>query len=107
LSGFDGTSETGSNRYKLFNEDVLRKVVLNRLVLQMTQCGLCRPDPKVTLCLAAGNIYNERDEIAAIFEDHGWNLWDSEWLQEELRVLSESDYEDSIEAIVTKILLRK
>ena len=107
LSGFDGTSETEANRYKLFNEEVLREVVLNRLLLQMTQRGFCQPGANVTLCLAAGNIYNEHDEIAAVFEDNGWNLWDSEWLREELAILSESDYEDSVEAIVTKILLRK
>lgn len=106
LSGFNGTNEQQASRYKLFNEEVLREVVLGRLESQMTARGFCQQNPTVTLCLAAGNIYNQREEIAALFEDNGWKLWDAEWLQEELAALSESGYEDSVEAIVTKILLR-
>lgn len=107
LSAFDGSSKQQANRFKLFNESTLREVVLNRLVLQMTERGFCRPNPSVTLCLVAGNIYNQRDEIAAIFDERGWLLWDAEWLREELTTLAKSGYENSVEAIVSKLLLRE
>ena len=107
LSAFDGSSEAHANRFKLFNEPKLREVVFNRLAIQFTERGFCRPDPTMTLCLVAGNIYNHREEIVALFERNDWQLWDAEWLRAELGVLAESGYDNSVEAIVSKLLLRK
>src|SRR5258708_3590468 len=56
----NGTFEP-TKRYKLFSDNVLRGVVLNRLVEQLCRSQACQPVPKVTLCLAAGNIARKTD----------------------------------------------
>ena len=39
FSSFDGSSEREANRYKLFNEEELRKVFFNRLSMQLVESG--------------------------------------------------------------------
>ena len=46
---FDGSDQRAANRYKLFNEETLRRVVLNRLSLQMCESGLVSKNPKTCL----------------------------------------------------------
>ena len=43
-------------RYKLFSDDALREVVLNRLAEQLLQRGACETRPKPVLALAAGKL---------------------------------------------------
>jgi hypothetical protein len=108
LSGFDGSSEVESNRYKLFNESKLREVVFNRLVSQLEVLGACAPEPQVRLCLAVGHIYRDedRDGLHALFEKNGWELLDEEWIKIRLKRLAEIGYENSTAAVVTKLLIR-
>jgi len=57
---FDGTSpDDAKRRYKLFNEPELRRVVFNRLCLQLAAAGACRDGPEVRLSLACGKVRNE------------------------------------------------
>ena len=49
-TAFDGSNPNHAERYKLFNDPELRRVVFNRLGLQLAECGACRPDPKIRLC---------------------------------------------------------
>jgi len=51
----------GAGRYKLFTEPGLRQVVFNRIKRQLVSARAVRPNPSMTLCLAAGNIRSEAD----------------------------------------------
>jgi hypothetical protein len=51
-SSFDGTSLNDAERYKLFNEPELRRIVFNRLCLDLATPGAGREMPQVRLALA-------------------------------------------------------
>lgn len=106
--GFRTDDQEGTGRYKLFNEPETWRVVSRRLVLQLTEKGLCRPDPSLQLCLAAGNVRNEpdRQKLRELFAQRGWQLWDEYWLNQQLAALAESKYENEVAAVVAKLLLR-
>ena len=84
LSAFDGSNQLHARRFKLFNDDVLREVVFRRLSIELTERGFCLPEPRIQLCLAAGNIYRDTGELAKLFVARGWILWDRHWLRDEL-----------------------
>lgn len=109
ISGFDGSNANAANRYKLFNDDNLRQVVFNRLILQLEEAGSCRSSPNITLCLAAGRVASEADRIKLKehFSNRGWLFWDDEWLRSALVEVSKRGYENEVLAIVAKLLLRK
>ena len=106
---FDGSDTQFSSRFKLFNESNLRRVVFTRLRRQMADLGLITEETKLKLALACGKIVSKTDRgnLREHFEKMGWELWDSEWLQEKLRKISEGGYENSQISVVSKILLRK
>ncbi len=81
---------------------------MKRLVSQLEQLKLCRPKPKVSLCLASGKIANVTDRVGLKnhFEKCGWKLFDDNWIAQHLKEASESDYENDISLVVTKLLLR-
>lgn len=108
FKGFNGSDERHVQRYKLFNEEKLRQVVLDRLVAQMVETGLCSPSPIVHLCLAAGHIATEEDrkKLKAYFAQQQWQLFDEEWILERLAAISKSSYENDIATIVTKLVMR-
>ena len=108
FKGFDGSNETHAQRYKLFNETVLRETVLGRLERQLVEAGACAPSPNVRLCLAAGNIatLEDRRKLEEHFNDKGWDLYDDEWLRKRLAGLADAGYEDSVASIVSKLLLK-
>lgn len=107
-AAFDGRNAQFAARFKLFTDDVLRRVVTQRLVAQLAMTGTIRPRPAVTLCLAAGRIASEGDRAAlrTHFDRSGWLLWDDEWLGQELQHLSRGGYENDIASVVAKLLLR-
>ena len=87
-----GVSGKGrKNLYKLFNDSVLRKTVLNRLVKELVESDSCASFPSVTLCLAAGKIARDadRENIKKLFERNGWRLFDDSWLSKRLKSLGE------------------
>ena len=94
------------DRYKLFTDPKLREVVFSRLVNQLIEAGSCRPDPTVTLCLAAGHIHSERDrsEIRQIFAAKEWQLWDEGWLIGKLEEMNSAGYENDVAQVVVKLL---
>ena len=97
-----------SDRYKLFNDDVLRRVVFSRLKAQLVKAGSCRSRPKVRLCLAAGKIASENDRtlLRKHFKTRGWLLWDDKVLREALERVATSGYDNQVAAVVAKLLLR-
>jgi hypothetical protein len=107
LSSFDGSNNVHAHRFKIFNDEVLRETVFNRLSLQLVEAGFCERPPNIQLCLAAGNIYQDIEPIRKIFIKNGWLLWEPELIRKEIEALVKSGYDNSVIAVVTKILLRK
>lgn len=94
-------------RYKLFTEPLLRKVVLDRLIEQFVEAGFCASNPIIELGLAAGKIpSSDLKQIHEYFKAEGWALWDNGYLKKELELLSKSGYENTVTAVVSKLLLR-
>jgi len=96
------------DRYKLFNDAKLRRVVLNRVVKQLVSSGACAQSPTVHLCLAAGKIRSQQDRevIGKLFKRNKWMLFDESWLVERLGSVSRMSYENDIASFVAKLLLR-
>jgi hypothetical protein len=96
-----------AHRYKLFNDRTLRTVVLDRLAAQLTARGLCRKNPSVRLCLVAGRIKNanDRETLMKLFSKNGWQLWDDNWLREQLSELARDGYDNQVASVVAKLLL--
>lgn len=103
----NGTFEP-ERRYKLFTDDVLRSVVLDRLAKQLQDTGACVHSPRVRLCLAAGKIArkSDRDGLLQHFASKGWLLFDSYWVRERLLKASQCGYENDVAFVVSKLLLR-
>ena len=103
-----GSDQKRAGRYKLFNNDVLRGVVLNRLSCQMVEAGLIPKQHKTTLALVCGNIASKQDrqDLDHYFRTQGWLLRDAVWLKKKLTSMSKSGYENSPVAVVSKLLLR-
>ncbi len=105
-SSFIENGKVEVKRYKLFTDTVLRDVVFNRLSIQLVESGFCPAPPEITLCLVAGNIYQDAKPIQDHFKKNGWELWDADWLRNELEILSKSGYDNTVVAIVSKLLDR-
>ena len=73
LRAFDNNDEKAVDRYKLFTDERLRRVVFNRLRLQFAQTGACGPEAKVKLSLACGRIASDadRDGLHKLFSQMG------------------------------------
>lgn len=105
-SGFQQGSKN-SERYKLFNDPVLRRTVINRLRRQFYEVGACPQRPSVRLGLACGKIKDSnRSWIKRHFKNKGWDLWDEVWLRDRLKKLAARGYENQVSAVVAKLLLR-
>lgn len=96
-------------RYKLFSDDsTLRTIVLNRLAGQLISTGACNPNPRVTLCFAAGKIAKKTDRngLQSHFSEQSWQLFDPDWIRQRLVLASKRGYENDIAFVVSKLLLR-
>ena len=106
-SSFDGISPDDAERFKLFNEPELRRIVFNRLCLELAASGACREMPQVRLSFACDKVRNEdRAAIRAHFERQGWELWDESWLRKRLEHMAQQGYEDQGSAVVAKLFSR-
>jgi hypothetical protein len=108
-AGFDGSNKKAADRYKLFNESTLRRIVVHRLCKQLTESGACRKNPSVKLALACGKIKSDIDRIKlhAHFKKKKWELWDEEWLKDRIRNMANQSYENQIASVVAKLILRE
>lgn len=106
--GVDGTNPNEAKRYKLFNDDTLRRVVFNRLTKQLEVSGACGQSPTIVLALAAGKIASEGDrvELKKYFKTNEWILFDSHWLKCQLEKISKDGYENAVASVVAKLLMR-
>lgn len=105
-AAFDGSNASLAKRYKLFCDATLRRVVRQRLVRQLEESGFCAKNPTVQLCLAAGKIKGNEAWLRKHFERNKWLLLGPDQIREELAALRDIGYENSVSAVVTKILLR-
>jgi hypothetical protein len=103
---FVGKNGKDEKKYKLFFEDTLREVVLGRLVKQLIQHGFCPATPRVSFGLAAGKIHGDEASLRGRFKERGWELWTPSFIRGELTALRDSKYENSVAAVVAKVLLR-
>jgi hypothetical protein len=103
---FDGTKPAAAGRYKLFCDPTLRRIVLRRLETQLVKAGFCAKKPTVKLCLAAGKIQGDETWLRTHFVRKGWVLMGPKEIRETLQSLRDTGYEDSVAAIVSKLLLR-
>lgn len=106
-AAFDGSKPSEQKRYKLFFDATLRRVVLSRLVRQLEHIGFCRPRPKVRLGLAAGKVHGDSQWLKKHFDRKGWLLWGPARIKSELEGLRDVGFENSVAAIVAKLLLRE
>lgn len=108
LRAFDGSDPKFAKRFKLFNNEHLRRVVFGRLRQQFADSGACAPNATVKLSLVCGRISTsaDRERLHKHFADRGWDLWDEPWLRQRLQVMSERGYENQVSAVVAKLLLR-
>ncbi|HVT04156.1 MAG TPA: hypothetical protein VHL58_12380 [Thermoanaerobaculia bacterium] len=106
IAGLDASDPDHPNIYKLFVDETLRRVVLGRLVSQMVERGFCRSEPTVKLGLAAGKIHGEVAALQSFFDNKGWTLWTPEMISDELSQLAQSGYDNSVAAVVSKLILR-
>lgn len=108
LRAFDGNDERFAERFKLFGDEQLRKVVFARLCQQFAASGACQLGPEVKLCLACGRIASDADRegLHKYFAAKGWELWDEKWLRARLEEMSKRGYENQVSAVVAKLLLR-
>lgn len=93
-------------RYKLFTEPILRRTVLACLRRQYVAQGFCARRPTVRLGLAAGRVYGDEARLRMVFRRRGWRFWGPQDVKRELRALRDSQYENSVAAVVAKLLLR-
>lgn len=96
------------DRYKLFTDALLRKVVLNRLSIQLQEVGACASAPRITLCLAIGKFdqRTSRDELDHHFKINGWRLFPPEWFRTQLMRASAAGYENDVAFVVSKLITR-
>jgi hypothetical protein len=94
-------------RYKLFHDATLRETVLERLRLQMTQCGLCPSDASIRLGLVHAHATSRNAALLReIFDANDWLLFGPDWIRERLGRMSRGSYENNTAALVAKLLLR-
>ena len=106
VSTFAGKNPDNIKRYKLFFDDVLRKVVLKRLERQFLARGFCRSRPVLKLALAAGKVNGDEAWLEAHLRKQGRDFFGPSAIRAELEALRDIGYENSVAAVVAKILLR-
>lgn len=104
---FSGKNKKAQERYKLFFDDTLRSVVLRRLESQLVDGKFCRKNPKIQLCLAAGKIKGDEQWLESHFNANDWLLLGPAYIKTGLSKLRDAGYENSVAAVVTKLLLRE
>lgn len=96
-----------SGRYKLFTSDRYRTIVLSRLLQDLIDCGMANEDTKITLGLAAGNVYKMQTRaIQEHMARRNWLFWSPDDIKEKVTALAMRGYENDPTIITAKILIR-
>lgn len=94
------------DRYKLFNNDRYRDVILSRLKEQLSQEGLVIDGVRLNVCLAVGHFKSLDDEekTRAMFQMKGWVLFAPGELKKFFEDLATTNYEDDELIVLSKLL---
>jgi len=108
IDALTGKDERSAQRYKVFTQPEYRRIVTAELTKQVVSAGLARPNPTVKYSLVTGHIATDpdREELHEHFAEHGWILYDENWLKRGLEGLSASGYEDDVATVVAKLFAR-
>lgn len=103
---FNEAGQHNANRYKLFTDRELRRVVTAAIIRQLCETGACLPGPRIELCLVAGNTASAKDKAAIleIFQGQEWHFFDVEWIRRQLKKMAADGYENSVASVVAKLL---
>lgn len=107
LSELDNSYEIPEGRYKLFTCENYRNIVFSRMKQDLLELGMGTPETKITLGLAAGNVYQSKsEEIRKLFQQQGWEFLSPEDIREKVTDLAAKGYENEPSIITAKILMR-
>lgn len=107
LAELNERHEMPEGRYKLFTCDNYRSIVFSRMKQDLIDLGLGTSATKITLGLAAGNVYQSKsEEIRALFNSKGWIFLSPENIRDKVTELASKGYENEPSIITTKILMR-
>jgi hypothetical protein len=95
-----------AQRYKMFVNEPLRTLVLDRLVEQLVDSGSVagRPVPKLGMVYGHATVQNTAI-LLKHFEVNGWHLFGPDWLRDRLQEMALRSYDNQIASVVAKLLL--
>lgn len=104
--------EVQEGRYKLFTSRSYRKVILERLKMQLISDGMADAATTVRLGLAAGKVYQKKSEPpltqSKLMREHlegiGFVFWSPEDIRNRVKALAGHAYENDPVIIAAKIL---
>ena len=95
-----------AQRYKMFVNDALRKMVLERLGEQLADIGGVVGNPRPHLGLVYGHATEHNEaRLRPWFEERGWFFHGPDWIATRLRAMAARTYDNQIAGVVAKILL--
>lgn len=107
LAEIDNSYDIPEGRYKLFTCENYRNIVFSRLKQDLIDLGMGTKETKITLGLAAGNVYQSKsDEIRTLFKTEGWEFLSPEDIRQKVTDLAAKGYENEPSIITAKILMR-
>jgi hypothetical protein len=99
--------DTPQGRYKLFTCDNYRKIVFERLRLNLIASGMITSRTNLRLGLAAGKVYRrESDKLQEFMDSKGWFFFSPAEIRAQLTRFADIGYENNPSVITTKILMR-
>ena len=95
-----------AQRYKMFVNADLRRMVLKSLVEQLIGSGTVAGTPIPKLGMIYGYATPSNTEtLVAHFEENGWGLYGPEWLRGHLQKMALRSYDNQVASVVAKLLL--
>jgi hypothetical protein len=99
--------DTPEGRYKLFTSERYRTTVFKRLLLQLCEYGMANADTKISLVLAAGNVYKDQTvALQELFLTRDFVLWSPSDIKDKVTALAKRGYQDDAAILTAKILLK-
>jgi hypothetical protein len=107
ISDLKAHHEIPEGRYKLFTSPRYREIVFSQLLKDLIGKGMASSSTKITLGLAAGNVYqNQSVAIQKLMDKNGWHFWSPETIKGKVIDLAKRGYENDLAIITAKILTR-
>ncbi|KZY75823.1 hypothetical protein A3755_21895 [Oleiphilus sp. HI0085] len=107
LTELQQSHEIPEGRYKLFTCDNYRNIVFSRLKNDLINLGMATTKTKISLGLAAGNVYQSKtEEVSNLFQAKGWTFLSPEVIRKKVTNLAAKGYENEPAVITAKILMR-